>query len=145
MTKRFRLGLFMALAAAVGLHLRPCLGCLVAASIETVASGVSSGAHALDGQGTDLVRAAGQASSGSDSLVQAPLALGSSVSGQRPRRPSMTAMAVGPVRLASGSVPVTQSGFATSRMAKPGPQVQPASFVPASSQRALVRDAGIAR
>ena len=30
MTRRFRTTLFIALAAAVGLHLRPCLGCLVA-------------------------------------------------------------------------------------------------------------------
>lgn len=29
MTRRFRTTLFIALAAAVGLHLRPCLGCLV--------------------------------------------------------------------------------------------------------------------
>ena len=28
MTRRFRTTLFIALAAAVGLHLRPCLGCL---------------------------------------------------------------------------------------------------------------------
>lgn len=125
MTKRFRLGLFMALAAAVGLHLRPCLGCLVAASIETVASGVSfgvspalSGAAALDGQGVALVRGA---------ATQVAVTRPAVVLGQRPHRPSMTAVT-----------------------AVPGARLQRASFQraslkPASFQRALIRDNGIAR
>lgn len=47
MTRRFRTTLFIALAAAVGLHLRPCLGCLFTeeSSQEGVEAAVVAGAE----------------------------------------------------------------------------------------------------
>ncbi len=96
MTKRFRLGLFLALAAAVGLHLRPCLWCLVADDVETVASGFASEAptEALPGPGgeSDLAESA-QEGPGRRSGAFA-MAVSSTL-----RRPSIRAMASPPVRM----------------------------------------------
>jgi len=79
MTRQFRLGLFLALAAAVGLHLRPCLGCLVSDGVEMVASGSAVRPTA---PGT-----ADSAPSFSGSALASLLS---------PRRPSMMAVAVRP-------------------------------------------------
>lgn len=75
MTRRFRLNLFVAIAAAVGLHLEPCAVCLVGELF-----GIEDPRH----------------ESSTRTLVQPPPALDGDT------RPSITAMGAGP-RIADGA------------------------------------------